>query len=116
MKESKHKCKACSFCGVVYTEDKLVELDGKKMCSECGRIIHREDAYYEDGDDEPMCYRCYEDSQEHGYIEDYFYKPKPIFYGKGKRFFGVELEVDNGGEVDNIIKTTKNKQSLVGAN
>ena len=41
-------------------------------CAECGRIIHREDAYYEDGDDEPMCYRCYEDSREHDYIEDYF--------------------------------------------
>ena len=27
-----------------------------------------------DGDDEPMCYSCYEDSREHEYIEDYFYK------------------------------------------
>ena len=28
-------------------------------CTECGRIINREDAYYADGDDEPLCYRCY---------------------------------------------------------
>ena len=35
MKESKTKCAACSICGVVYEENKLVELDGKKMCHEC---------------------------------------------------------------------------------
>lgn len=69
-------------------------------CVECGRIIRREDAYYEDGSDDPLCYRCYEDNRGHDYIEDYFYKPEPIFYGSGNRFFGVELEVDNGGEVD----------------
>ena len=69
-------------------------------CTECGRIINREDAYYEDGADEPYCYRCYESGREHDYIEDYCYKPEPIFYGGGKRYFGVELEVDNGGEVD----------------
>ena len=26
------------------------------------------------------------------------YKPKPVFYGQVTRFFGVELEVDDGGE------------------
>ena len=31
-------------------------------------------------------------------IEDYSYKPTPIFYGDGKRYFGVELEVDDGGK------------------
>lgn len=143
MKESKKKCESCSICGEVYTEDKLVELDGKRICpeclasetricshcgeriwsvdnqgtlsmplcqecydehytscSECGRIIHRDDAHYEDCGDEPICYRCYEDNCGNEYIEDYYYKPEPIFYGKGNRFFGVELEVDNGGEVD----------------
>jgi len=143
MKESKQKCEACSICGEVFTDDKLTELDGKRLCSEClsretivcshcgeriwsvdnqgtlnmplcqecydehytscvecGRIIHREDARYENCGDEPLCYRCYEDSRGHDYIEDYYYKPEPIFYGSGKRFFGVELEVDCGGEID----------------
>lgn len=35
MKESKIKCEACSICGEVYTEEKLVELDGKRICPEC---------------------------------------------------------------------------------
>jgi hypothetical protein len=30
-------------------------------------------------------------------IHDYSYKPAPIFYGDGSRYFGVELEVDEGG-------------------
>jgi len=35
MKESKHKCETCSLCGEVYTDDKLTELDGKRLCPEC---------------------------------------------------------------------------------
>ncbi|OUN76147.1 hypothetical protein B5G06_13705 [Flavonifractor sp. An52] len=31
-------------------------------------------------------------------IHDYYYKPEPIFQGEGPRFFGVELELDQGGE------------------
>jgi len=31
-------------------------------------------------------------------IHDYYYKPTPIFYGEGPRFFGVELEIDEAGE------------------
>ena len=69
-------------------------------CSECDRLLLREDAYYEDGSDEPLCYHCYEDSRCHDYIEDYYYKPTPIFYGSGNRFFGVELEIDGAGESD----------------
>ena len=31
-------------------------------------------------------------------IHDYSYKPDPIFYGQGPRYFGVELEIDEAGE------------------
>lgn len=31
-------------------------------------------------------------------IHDYYYKPNPIFYGDGNRYFGVELEIDDAGE------------------
>ena len=31
-------------------------------------------------------------------IRNYSYKPEPIFYGNGKRFLGVELEIDRGGK------------------
>lgn len=65
-------------------------------CDSCGRLVLNEDAYYESEDDDiPYCHSCF---QERSYIHNYYYKPEPEFYGDGGRFFGVELEVDCGGE------------------
>ena len=33
-------------------------------------------------------------------IHSYDYRPEAIFYGDGPRYFGVELEIDSGGEDD----------------
>ena len=67
-------------------------------CENCGRLIHNDNAYYEDDDsDYPYCYDCFERLQESS-IRNYNYKPEPIFYGSGNLFYGVELEVDKGGE------------------
>ena len=68
-------------------------------CDHCGRIIHQNDAYYacDDEDDEyPLCYTCY--SSRGKAIQDYYYKPEPLFRGDGPRYFGVELEIDGAGE------------------
>ena len=57
-------------------------------------------AYYEPSDsdeDSPLCVDCYHLHMRGG-IHDYYYKPAPIFYGNGPRFFGVELEIDGAGE------------------
>ena len=67
-------------------------------CAECGRIIESCDAIY-GRNGLPYCERCY-DSYRQELIHPYHYKPDPIFYGEGSRFFGVELEVDEGGEED----------------
>ena len=66
-------------------------------CSECGRLIHCEDTYYLDDSDEPLCLTCLEEANR-DVIQGYYYKPEPIFYGTGPRYFGVELEIDEGGE------------------
>lgn len=67
-------------------------------CSSCGRLTRNEDAYYDDYEDnDAYCYECHTRREKHA-INDYYYKPTPIFYGEGKRFFGVELEVDDAGE------------------
>ena len=65
-------------------------------CDRCGVLLHRDEAYY-DNDDNPYCSDCYH-RRYRGSIEDYYYKPEPIFYGSGDRYFGVELEVDEAGE------------------
>ena len=68
-------------------------------CTDCGRTIHQDDAYYIDEDDyDARCHACHCRCADHRVIHDYYYKPEPIFYGEGKRYFGVELEIDGAGE------------------
>ena len=69
-------------------------------CDECHRIICEEDAYYED-DDRVLCYDCHRRHRSRYSINDYSYKPDPIFYGSDTLFMGVEIELDEGGESDN---------------
>lgn len=68
-------------------------------CADCGRIILENDAhYFANDDDEPFCGNCYERRERRNVIRDYYFRPDAIFYGIGPRFFGVELEIDEGGE------------------
>ena len=70
-------------------------------CERCGRIIHLDDAYYEDDDEDyPLCYDCHTHASRGKAIQDYYYKPEPLFRGDGPRYFGVELEIDGAGEDD----------------
>lgn len=66
-------------------------------CENCGRLIHNDDAHYEDDEDYPYCLDCYQRLEENT-IKNYNYKPEPIFYGSGNLFYGIELEIDKGGE------------------
>jgi hypothetical protein len=66
-------------------------------CFQCGRIIHSDYAHYDENRDHDYCEECYEDS-DGGIIHNYSYKPDPVFHGEGSRYFGVELEIDHGGE------------------
>ncbi len=78
-------------------------------CVECDRVILLDDAYYaSDDDDDPRCYSCHCRHRDNRYIRDYYYKPEPIFYGEGNRYFGVELEVDDGGETEENAKAILN--------
>jgi len=70
-------------------------------CEDCGRLINIDDAFYlEDDSDVPYCSECFSRKSESKHIHDYNYKPEPIFYGKGKRYFGTEIEIDGAGEYD----------------
>lgn len=68
-------------------------------CEQCGALIPQGDAYYPDDDDEsPYCHSCYLEQLDSATIHEYCYKPEPTFYGQGPRYFGIELEIDEGGE------------------
>ena len=70
-------------------------------CCQCGSLIRERETYYDasdEFDEHPYCSGCFHSPERDGRIHDYYFKPAPIFYGDGPRYFGVELEVDGGGE------------------
>lgn len=74
-------------------------------CDSCDRLIHLDEAYYEEEDeDRALCWTCYSRSQQDKGVHSYYFKPEPVFFGQGPRFFGVELEVDLGGESNHNAK------------
>lgn len=82
-------------------------------CVRCGELLHNDEAYYDRDDpdeEEPLCHACYTRTAGDRAIQDYCYKPEPIFYGDGPRFFGVELEIDGAGEYGSNAKTPADRQ------
>lgn len=70
-------------------------------CGECNRLVLNSELHYlNDDDDDGYCDNCWHNHEPDQVIQNYYYKPEPLFYGEGNRFFGVELEMDGGGEQD----------------
>jgi hypothetical protein len=67
-------------------------------CESCGLLIRTDEAHYDDSD-YPYCDACYREYKDRP-IKEYGYKPSPIFYGEGNFFMGIELEIDEGGEIE----------------
>lgn len=103
----RNECGCCENCDELIYHSEAIAEDGHFVCrscydneyfhcSDCGMLLHQDDIYtYNDID---FCYDCYE--KKNHTIHEYSYKPEPVFYGEGKRYFGVELEVDEGGHDD----------------
>ena len=75
--------------------------DHYTRCERCGCILHQDAAFYPEDDrynERPYCSDCYQILSHDEPIHNYYYKPTPLFYGKGPRYFGVELEIDGAGE------------------
>lgn len=73
-------------------------------CAQCGCLLSLDDSYIDD-DDDYVCTDCYHSAQDNSQlIHNYYYKPEPVFYGTGNRYFGVELEIDRGGESDRAAR------------
>lgn len=81
-------------------------------CSDCGRLVDLDDLrHLDESSYSGYCETCYNHHIRGSGIQNYCYKPIPIFYGNGPRYFGVELEIDNGGESDsnaNLIQNVGN--------
>lgn len=104
----------CSHCGERIWRDDNAGDESTPLCQDCydrhytnchscGDIIRISQTYYaceSDGNEYPFCYDCYTSRASRKPIQDYYYKPEPLFRGEGNRYFGVELEVDGAGEDD----------------
>ena len=82
--------------------------DHYRRCEGCGRILHDDDVLWHN--DLPYCANCYDRLDTE--IEEYGYKPEPIFYGDGNRFFGVELEIDGAGKDDDSAARIKRQTNI----
>ncbi|WP_295215561.1 amidoligase family protein [Ruminococcus sp.] len=109
-------CVTCDHCEeTMWTEDCITDdhlylcpdcyESHYHRCQNCDRIIHEDCVNWHC--DMPYCDDCYDEMESDNEIEDYSYKPAPIFFGKGERFFGVELEVDDGGKYDCNVRQLK---------
>ena len=102
----------CRECGTLIWRDDNMGDAGAPLCQncyegnyttccQCGGVIRESEACYENTDEHnerPYCAHCFHAVDQEQLIHNHSYKPEPIFYGKGPRFFGVELEMDGGGE------------------
>ena len=106
---------SCLNCGrtVVFSYHRIEDSQGNVLCYECTKdyircpvcntFVHRDDTLF-DGY-EYVCPECYSGFEEQNInyddcIHNYGYKPQPKYYGHYQRdlLFGIELEVDGGGE------------------
>ena len=101
----------CSHCGERIWRDDNAGDESTPLCQDCydrhytnchccGDLILISQTYYaceSDGNEYPFCYDCYSSRTSRKPIQDYYYKPEPLFRGDGNRYFGVELEVDGAG-------------------
>ncbi len=79
-----------------------------RRCEDCGRLLHDDDILW--SGDYPYCSSCYDRIETE--IEEYGYKPNPIFYGEGNRYFGVELEIDGAGKYDESAARIKKQTNV----
>ena len=112
----------CTDCGEWFTRNHISHSDAYHdicdncdddwcTCANCGEVLRRDDAVYDEEDCEYYCSDC---APEHSAIHEYGYKPDPIFgttddndgrlYYRGETLtFGVELECDNGESVSDAV-------------
>lgn len=107
-------CVTCEHCGETIWAENSVSDDNICLCTgcfdthyyrceSCGHIVSENDVCWHN--DLAYCESCSEEMTEE--IEEYGYKPDPVFYGTSERFFGVELEVDDGGKDNDNARTLK---------
>ena len=86
-------CGVCERCAENYDR-----------CDSCGCDLRCDDVYSdEDGSYCAGCAPSDDDEDKDHRIHDYGYKPAPVFFGKGKMFFGCELEINIKDDMESAV-------------
>lgn len=106
------KTRICSHCGRPIGRNEYNTVDGNTFCYECYCNLYRRcdrcgETFAVDNENrvETLCPNC----RKRNFVLPYHrYSPPLEFYGNNKNntvpYLGVELEVDEGGESDRIVK------------
>lgn len=115
----------CEDCGNVVTLDGAYELENNRVicrrcyehgdyarCPDCNQIFHCDEMIYDENGEEYFCRSCY--SRNRRRINNYGYKPEPVFKTIHDRFFGTfpGLEMTFGAELE--VDKGKNPNGLAG--
>ena len=102
----------CENCGeLVHRFDSYSSVDGRicqycadeyyRCCDDCGELVHEDNIFWDEDEERGYCAECWEEHNNR-VIQNYHYKPVPIFRGgyefNRPLYMGVELEIDKGGE------------------
>lgn len=97
-------------CGYCYEDSSDI-----RCCDRCGCLVHEDDAYYDEDEDEWLCPVCNGTSNNGRDLHSYHYTDEPgygmKFLGVEKRkespLLGVELEIEKGGCSSNNAKLVR---------
>lgn len=80
------------------------------FCADCGRMVHIDNATYEEYEEEYYCNDCW---NSNNLVNSYGYKPTPVFYGESDSLYmGVELEIDHGNERKQCAKDLSRHEEI----
>lgn len=87
------------ICGICYEEDYV-------RCNNCHELFLADETTFVEEDDAYYCDNCFDRQNDSNIyaLHSYSYKPLPVFFGTG-RYFGIELEVDNGNDKGDAIES-----------
>jgi hypothetical protein len=109
----KYVCKDCSHSDGHNTDFCQSCYDNCSVCEDCGCFIAEDYICYCEDDGCNYCEDCI-DNHNNNIINNYDYKPDyPDFYGEGKCYLGIELEVDKGNNCqDTASKIIDNNEEI----
>lgn len=100
------------------------ENDSVQSCDRCGCLVHEDEVYYDEEEEEYLCPVCHGTNNSGRDLHSYHYTSEPgycmpflgVEHRRLKPLLGTELEIENGGQSNNnakIIREAIGKEYVV---